>query len=128
MDSQRQLLFPSITTPPYFASAFAFCTGVLTLGKFLVQHALSKDTVSESVDRAMDRALPSNGDVLPGISIRNGPVQEVDIPMPDANGVEVGGGPVKRKARESLNRPSYAEPETSEDDNKPLVWRAAVSS
>ena len=72
----------------------------------------------------MDRALPSNGKVLPGISIRNGPIQEVDTSMPDANGVET---PVKRKVRKSLTRPSYADAETSEEDDKPLVWTAAAT-
>ena len=76
----------------------------------------------------MNRALPSNGEVLPGISIRNGPVQDVDTPMPDAKGVETNGGPAKRKVRESLTRPSYADAETSEEDDKPLVWIASTMS
>src|ERR1700760_1226832 len=50
-------------------------------------HPLSKETISQTVDKAMDRVVPSSGDVLPGVSIRNGPVQEIDTPMPDANGV-----------------------------------------
>ena len=93
----------------------------------IVPHTLSKDVIHETVDRAMDRAVPPNGDVLPGISIRNGPVQEVDTPMPDANGVEANGGPAKRKIRESLMKPSYADAETSEEDDKPLVWTADIN-
>jgi hypothetical protein len=100
---------------------------MLTKSQTLANHSLSKDIISQTVDNAMDRAVPSNGDVLPGVSIRNGPVQEFDTPMPDANGVEMNGGPVKRKVRESLTRPSYADSESSEEDNKPLVWTAAPS-
>lgn len=72
----------------------------------------------------MDRLVPSSGEIRPGVSIRNGPVQEIDTPMPDVNGVETNGGPIKRKVRESLTRPSYADAESSEDD-KPLVWTTA---
>ena len=75
----------------------------------------------------MDRALPSNREVLPGVSIRNGPVQEVDTTMADANGVDMNGGPVKRKGRESLTRPSYVDVETSEEDDKPLVRTAGAT-
>jgi DNA topoisomerase-1 len=75
----------------------------------------------------MDRAVPSTGDVLPGVSIRNGPVQEIDTHMADANGVEANGGPVKRKVRESLTRPSYVDAETSGEDDKPLVWTTATN-
>jgi hypothetical protein len=48
--------------------------------------------------------------------------------MPDAKGVEKNGGPTKRKVRESLTRPSYADTETSEEDDKPLVWIASTIS
>ena len=100
---------------------------MLTSSHTVVAHPLSKDIISENVDKAMDRAVPSNRDVLPGISIRNGPVHEIDTPMPDANGLETNRGPVKRKVRESFTRPSYADAETSEEDDKPLVWTAAAA-
>ena len=67
----------------------------------------------------MDKAMPSNGDVQPGISIRNGPVEQVDTIMTDVNDVQTNGY-TKRKVRESLNKPSYAENESSDDD-EPLV-------
>ena len=67
----------------------------------------------------MDKAMPSNGDVQPGISIRNGPVEQVDTTMTDVNDVQTNGY-TKRKVRESLNKPSYAENESSDDD-EPLV-------
>ena len=68
----------------------------------------------------MDKKLPSNGTVQPGISLANGPVSE-DTNMKDVNGsMTNGAAPVKRKARESLARPKYADSESSDDD-QPLV-------
>lgn len=67
----------------------------------------------------MDKTLPPTSDVQPGVSIRNGPVQEIE--MADANGATTNGDTAKRKSRASLQRPSYAEMEGSEDDDKPLV-------
>lgn len=61
----------------------------------------------------MDKKLPTNGETLPGISMRNGPVTE-DVPMKDVNGSSV---PQKRK----VSRPSYAEQDDSSDDDIPLV-------
>ena len=70
----------------------------------------------------MDKSNPSNGTVMPGISIRHGPVQEVDTEMLDVNGVQANGaGPAKRKIRESMAKPSYAEAESTDDDDMPLV-------
>jgi len=64
---------------------------------------------------------------MPGISIRNGPLDETDMPIADMNGDQVNGnGPQKRKVRESMTRPSYADEESSGDDDKPLV-RAILS-
>jgi len=77
----------------------------------------------------MDKATPSHGRVVPGISIRNGPLKEIDTPMSDVNGIEVNGtGLPKRKAREGLARLSYAKPESSDDDDKPLVRPSVPSS
>lgn len=67
----------------------------------------------------MDKALPSNGVVQSGISIRNGPVEEVDAVMIDVNEAHTNGH-AKRKVRESLNKPSYADADSSDDD-EPLV-------
>ena len=78
---------------------------------------VSKDTISKSVDSAMDEAIPSRKGVAPGISIRNGPVEEMDIDEPEVNGNPAG----KRKSRQSLtNGKSYNEMSSDEDD-EPLV-------
>ena len=73
----------------------------------------------------MDKALPSNAVVQPGISIRNGPVEQVDTLMTDGNEA-LTNGHSKRKVRESLNKPSYAEAESSDDD-EPLVRAKTIS-
>lgn len=82
----------------------------------LPAHApVSSSTIPASLDKQMDKQTPSNGHVMPGVSIRNGPMTE-DTTMPDINGA----ASAKRKARESMARPNYAESESSDDD-KPLV-------
>ena len=89
--------------------------------KLPVRSPISKTTVPKSVNAMNDKAARSNGTVLPGVSIRHGPVQQIDVSMPDANAVDANGiSATKRKSRESIVRPSYAEAESSEDD-KPLV-------
>lgn len=67
----------------------------------------------------MDRQIPTNGTVVPGISMVNGIVKDEDIKMADVNGTLTNGA-AKRKVRESLGRPSYADAESSDDD-VPLV-------
>ena len=78
----------------------------------------SKDRISKDVDRAMDKEIPSNGHVEPGISIRNGPVDAMDVDEPATNG----NANSKRKARSSItNGKIYKDQSSSEDDDKPLV-------
>ena len=73
----------------------------------------------------MDRAIPSNGHLQPGLSIRNGPLEEMEIDDDDRppNGEVNGQVKGKRKSRQSLtNGKSYKEASSgSEDDAKPLV-------
>lgn len=67
----------------------------------------------------MGDATETNGHVDPGVSIRFGPVQnDGDEAMKDADPQADAG---KRKSRSSVGqRKSYAEPESSEED-QPLV-------
>lgn len=63
----------------------------------------------------MDKANPTTKNAAPGISIWNGPMEEMDID-------EAPNGTSKRKARGSMaNGKSYREPTESEEDDKPLV-------
>ncbi|KAL1609290.1 DNA topoisomerase 1 [Nothophoma quercina] len=86
--------------------------------------AISTETIPKDVDKAMDKQVPSNGHVEPGISIRMGPVDEdkmdVDAPNGSANG--------KRKSRGSIPTANYKEQSGSEDDDdKPLSKRRRTS-
>ncbi|EHY59729.1 DNA topoisomerase 1 [Exophiala dermatitidis] len=79
-----------------------------------VTNALSASKIPSTVDATMDREIPTNGEVMPGISMANGDVKVEDTPMTDGNDNVVNGA--KRKARDSLTRPDYAEAESSDDD------------
>ena len=78
--------------------------------------------VPKSLDKAIDRANPSPKNAAPGISIRNGPMVEMEIDEPVVNRTEVNGiASGKRKARNSTDqRKSYKEA-SDEEDEKPLV-------
>lgn len=71
----------------------------------------------------MDKANPPAVHGAPGISIRNGPVDEMDIDEPVVKGNANG----KRKARSSVgNGKSYKEAsEEDDEEGKPMVrhWR-----
>ncbi|OJJ75006.1 hypothetical protein ASPBRDRAFT_193682 [Aspergillus brasiliensis CBS 101740] len=73
----------------------------------------------------MRDATETNGHVDPGVSIRFGPVQAGnDVEMADADAAAV----PKRKSRSSVGqRKSYAEPESSEEDDQPLSKRRRTS-
>lgn len=84
----------------------------------------SKDIIPKSLDKALDKANPAPKNAAPGISIRNGPVVEMDIDGPTTNGLGTKGTDNgKRKARNSAgNRKSYKEATDDDDeDEKPLV-------
>ncbi|KAJ8108018.1 hypothetical protein OPT61_g8466 [Boeremia exigua] len=84
--------------------------------------AISKEIISKDVDKDMDKQLPANGHVEPGISIRMGPVDDMDVDAP--NGTTNG----KRKSRGSIPTASYKERSGSEDDDdKPLSKRRRTS-
>ncbi|KAF1949423.1 DNA topoisomerase 1 [Byssothecium circinans] len=68
----------------------------------------------------MDKQTPSNGHVEPGVSIRMGPVEDMDVDPPaNTNG--------KRKARGSLNAAKTYKEASSSEDEKPLSKRRRTS-
>lgn len=79
--------------------------------------ALSHDRITKDEDKALDKEVPSNGHVEPGISIRMGPVEDMDVDEPATNGNANG----KRKARSSITNGKSYKHESSEEDDKPLV-------
>ena len=71
----------------------------------------------------MDKANKPSKHAAPGISIRNGPVEEMDIDESNSKGQETNG---KRKARANMsNGISYREPSDDDDDgeDQPLVCK-----
>lgn len=93
--------------------------------------AKSKKIIPKSLDKAMDKANPPSKNAAPGISIRNGPVVEMDIDGPGINGLETNGRDSgKRKARNSNgNRKSYKEAtDEDDDDEEPLSKRRRVTA
>ena len=78
----------------------------------------SGDIIPKSLDNAMDKANPPVQNGAAGISIRNGPINGMDIDGPHVNG-----NPGKRKARSSMGTAkSYKEATDNEDDDDvPLV-------
>lgn len=71
----------------------------------------------------MDKQLPSNGTVNPGISIRHGPVEDtnMDDGPPVTNGATNGAANGKRKSRGSISKTYKEATSSDEDENKPLV-------
>ena len=63
----------------------------------------------------MDKQIPTNGVVEPGISMANGPVDEMDVDKPTTNGTTNGTASGKRKAS-LASRKSYKEASDSDDD------------
>ncbi|KAI9720062.1 MAG: hypothetical protein M1812_003189 [Candelaria pacifica] len=101
-------------------------------GNTEVQSTLSKATIPKSLDKALDKSNPSGKHVIPGVSLRNGPVDEIDIEAPETNGVRANGtGSGKRKSRPgATNGKTYKEASTGEgedDEDKPLNKRRRTS-
>ncbi|KAI9828691.1 MAG: DNA topoisomerase 1 [Thelocarpon impressellum] len=85
----------------------------------------SKATIPKSLDTAMDEADPPHNGVRPGISIRNGPLEKMELDPPATNGANIG----KRKARESITKAmNYNESTSDEEDDKPLSKRRRTSA
>lgn len=76
--------------------------------------------ISKSTDATMNGSGDTNGSAAPGISIRNGPIEDEDTEMANAADGVNGRAASKRKSRPSAGNKSYIDPESSEDD-KPLV-------
>ena len=67
----------------------------------------------------MEDATETNGHVDPGVSVRFGPVKNEDVDMQDAGNAR---GTGKRRSRTSVDQnKSYAEPDSSGEEDQPLV-------
>ncbi|EEP81831.1 DNA topoisomerase I [Uncinocarpus reesii 1704] len=86
----------------------------------------SEELVSKTTDPSSTNSPTPNETTKPGVSIRYGPIDDEDVEMPDA---EVNGAAqTKRKSRASAANISYAEAESSEEDDKPLSKRRRTST
>ena len=75
------------------------------------------NVIPKSLDRDMDRKNPSGRATAPGISIRNGPVDEMDVDVNPGSGAASN----KRRSRNSTtNGFSYKE-QSDDEDEVPLV-------
>jgi hypothetical protein len=77
-----------------------------------VHTTVSSSKISRSEDVEMDRAIPKSDNSRAGISIRNGPVDEMDVDS-SINGA------AKRKSRGSLPQINYKD--GSDSEGEPLV-------
>ncbi|KAI4251727.1 MAG: hypothetical protein L6R42_008266 [Xanthoria sp. 1 TBL-2021] len=79
------------------------------------RHHKSADTIPKSLDKAMDAANKPTKHAAPGISIRNGPVEDMDVDQqPGING--------KRKGRANMsNGVSYKDASDDSEEDEPLV-------
>ena len=86
---------------------------------------ISIDVIPKSLDNAMDKANPPAQNGAAGISIRNGPIEEMDIDEPHVNGNAAG----KRKSRGSMSKgkPYKEASDEDEDDDVPLVRHKAYN-
>ena len=87
----------------------------------IVTQAISSAKIPSVVDATLDRQMPNNSKTMPGISISHGDVKVEDSSTSNKAGLTNGAAAAaKRKVRESLTRPVYADSESSDDD-LPLV-------
>lgn len=81
--------------------------------------AKSAEKIPKSVDKAMKSSNSHPNKIEPGISVRYGPVDEMDVDGA-VEGSAVANG--KRKSRSSIgNAKSYKEPSSESEDDMPLV-------
>lgn len=79
---------------------------------------MSATTIPKSLDAKLDKEIPSNGHLNPGVSVRSGPVEDMEVDKPHTNGVANG----KRSRNSMTNGKTYKEATSSEeDDDAPLV-------
>lgn len=111
------LSFLTFVLIPQISHSYAYIQLNLTF------HGMS----ATSTDVKMEDTPETNGHVEPGVSLRFGPVKSAgDIDMQDATDANTGVAG-KRKAWTSVGeRKSYAEPESSEDEDQPLVRRTSL--
>lgn len=86
--------------------------------------AVSEKRISKSDDEEMDKAqehaVAKTGLVPAGVALRQGPVQQDSMDLDDQVGAR--NGALKRKSRNSVSKPVYAEDDSDDEEDAPLVW------
>lgn len=83
----------------------------------------SSEKIAATVDKAMDEESEGEGNAT-GISLKNGPLEQMDIDEAKVNGVGKNGVTAgKRKARQSLSGGKKDAGSTVDDNEKPSVSR-----
>ena len=94
---------------------------ITDLTRVVVSNGLSANTISPKTDKIMDKKAPMNGTAAPGVSIRNGPVEEKILDARGVNG-SLTNGDAKRKSRGRVQKSSYKDAsDDDEEDDIPLV-------
>ena len=84
----------------------------------------SSDRIPKSLDNAMDKANPAKNVEQMGISLRNGPVEEMEIDEPNGGSSKTNVAvSAKRKQRQSMTNGKSCKEASSnnEEDDEPLV-------
>jgi hypothetical protein len=118
------LALPNFTLPVY--RLHRKTTAIFTMTYFTFNAAnrqVSRAKIANSLDEEMDQMDASS--VQAGLSIRNGPYEEMEVDGREENCIKLkGDGLGKRKARKSAeNNRVYKEESSESDGDEPLVRR-----
>ena len=119
-------LQPPLLILAHSFARFELLVSLVTDGMGLGSGHKSNDIIPKSVDKAMDKANPPVANGAPGISIRNGPMDEMEIDGPEVNGKASS----KRKSRGNMGKGNSYKKASDEDDEdeEPLVRSERISN
>ena len=83
--------------------------------------AHSTEKIPKSLDRALDREVPSGDGVAPAVSLRNGPADEMDVDEPPIHRAATNGTSSGKRKAASKPKVSKATESSDEPDEIPLV-------
>ena len=83
--------------------------------------AQSAEKIPKSLDRALDREVPSGHGVAPAVSLRNGPADAMDIDEPHVHEAMTNGTSSGKRKAASKPKVSKATESSDEPDEIPLV-------
>ncbi len=82
----------------------------------------SEDKIPASLDKKMDKEVPSGDGVAPAVSLHNGPADEMDVDEPQVNGAHTNGVKTgKRKAAQGKKNAKSKDESEDDSDDQPVV-------